>query len=379
MVVNEMNREADRSLQILRVARAIYPESVGGGAIHVHSMSKRQAELGHEVTILTTDHGDRSLPRTERRDGYTIKRHRELTNIFGNSIAPEFVRSLRRHSDEYDIVHAHSHLSFLSNVAAVLSRVGKLPLVLTNHGFRSQTAPDWIQQLYLPTVGRFTFNSADMVLCYSNVERDKLREEGVQSPISVIHNGIDCSKFSPRPVNEKLQLLFVGRLRETKGPQMLMDLFERLAPEFPELKLKLVGDGPLYDTLRQRTMNSQFSDRISLVGEVTNDALPEIYTESSLLVLPTSREGVPRTILEAMACETPVVTTNLPQVIPVIDDGGRTVSRDLETFETAVRSLLDDTEQRQKIGQLARQHVLENYSWDETVRETTAKYFELVE
>jgi len=377
MDASESNQ--DRSLDILRIARAVYPESMGGGAIHVNSMSKKQVEMGHNVTVLTTDGGDITVPREESRDGYTIRRCREIANLFGNSLAPGFVSAFRRHKQKYDVVHVHSHLSSLSNIAALFSRFDDIPMILTNHGLRSQTAPDWIQQIYLPTIGRFTFNSADRVLCYSDSERGELREQHVRSPITVIHNGVDCTTFAPAGVDRELQLLFVGRLMETKGPDLLLSIFERLAPDFSKLSLTIVGDGPLATQLEQHRSNSQFTSRISLLGDVPNEELPEIYSESSVFVLPTSREGVPRTILEAMACETPIVTTSLPQVEPVLGEGGCAVDRDPDSFEAVLRELLQDGNRRRMMGKAARQRVLKNYSWDETVRETTATYLDLLE
>lgn len=370
----------DRSLNILRIARAVYPESMGGGAIHVHSMSKRQSEMGHNVIVLTSDRGDRSLSPAERRDGYALKRHRELGTLFGNSLTPGIIRSLRAYNDEIDIIHIHSHLSFLSNIVALRSYIDDTPLIVTNHGLRSQTAPDWIQNLYLPTLGKFTFNSADMVLTYSDTEREELRDLGITAPISVIHNGVDCTKFSPRKTDtEGQQLLFVGRLRESKGPKMVLKIFEQLADDFPDLTVKIVGDGPLRTELEQYVIAHGLEDRVSVLGEVENEAMPQLYNESSVFVLPTEREGVPRTVLEAMASGTPVVTTNLPQVEPVVDEGGIVVDRSIEGFSGAIRSLLMKPDRRKEMGDRGRNRVLENYSWEETVKETTEQYYTLLE
>lgn len=375
----ESGFDSNGPLDILRIARAVYPESMGGGAIHVHSMSERQAEMGHNVTVLTTDRGNRSLPRREERTGYSISRDRELFTLFGNSITPGFVRSLRRYQEDYDVIHVHSHLSLSSNIAALLSRFDSTPLILTNHGIRSQTAPDWVQEIYLPTVGKFTLNSADTVLTYSDTEQDELRELGITVPISVIHNGVDCTRFAPEDhVSDSGRLLFVGRLRATKGPDMALEIFNILQEDFPELSLTIVGDGPMRDELSDRISRYGLEDNVELLGEVANEEMPEIYNESTVFVLPTQREGVPRTLLEAMACGVPVITTNLPQVEPVVNGGGIVVDRELDEFSAAIRTLLASKEQRQNMSGQGRNHVLENFSWKETVSKTTEKYYELL-
>jgi len=368
------------SLDILRIARAIYPDSVGGGSIHAHSISKLQSEMGHNVTIITTDRGDATLPRVERRAGYTIKRYRENLNLFGNSITLGVLWGQLLDTGDYDILHAHSHLSFISNLAAVSARRNDAPLVVTNHGVRSQTAPDWVQKLYLPTVGRFTFNSADTVFTYSNEEQAELRQLGVSAPISVIHNGVDCTKFAPDGGSrESMQLLFVGRLRETKGPQIVLDILAELGQEYPELTLKMAGDGPLRGQLEQTIAENGLARKVELLGEVENDAMPELYNESALFVLPTAREGVPRTILEAMACGLPVVTTDLPQIEPVVDNCGVMVERETEAFSNAIDKLLASPEKRETLGKRGTVTVRENYSWQDTVRKTTEKYYEVIQ
>lgn len=370
---------SDRSLDILRIARAVYPESMGGGAIHVHSMSKRQAKMGHNVTILTTDRGDRTLPGREKRDGYEIIRDKELATLLGNSITPGFIRSFANLKSEYDVIHVHSHLSLSSNIATLLSRFGDTPLVVTNHGLRSQTAPDWVQDIYLPTVGKFTFNSSDTVLTYSETERDELRELGINAPIRVIHNGVDCTRFSPdNSETDSNQLLFVGRLRSTKGPDIALEIFRQLHGDFPELKLKVVGEGPLREDLEATVAEYDLNNTVDFVGELPNEEMPEVYNDSSIFILPTEREGVPRTLLESMACGVPVVTTNLPQVEPVVDGGGLLIERDVDEFAGVIRKLLTSPDTRKSMGAQGRDRVRENYSWQETVSETTEIYQELL-
>jgi len=369
----------DESLDILRIARAVYPESMGGAAIHVHSMSERQVDMGHDVTILTTDRGNRELPRREERDGYQIIRDRELTTLFGNSITPWFVSSFKRYQDKYDIVHVHSHLSLISNISALLSRFDNTPFVLTNHGLRSQTAPEWVQDIYLPTVGKFTFNSADTVFTYSESECEQLRELGVSSSISVIHNGVDCTQFTPdERSTDKNQLLFVGRLRSTKGPHIALQVLHRLQSDFPDLTMKMVGDGPMRNEITSIVANYRLEDSVDLIAEVPNKEMPRLFNESLIFILPTSREGVPRTLLEAMACGIPVVATNLSQVEPVVDGGGLLVERNIDEFLEAIRTLLTSPEQRQNMSTQGRNRVLENYSWKETVAETTKKYYDIL-
>ncbi len=369
----------DDSLRILRVAPDLYPEQLGGGALHAHTMSKRQADRGHDVTVLTSRHGDRSLPMQERRDGYEIQRNRQLAKPFGNSITPGIVRSLAGRLGEYDVVHAHSHLYFSSNVAGLLGRLSATPLVLTNHGLISQTAPGTIQKLYLPTVGRFTFNSADRVLCYTETDRDRLRERNVTAPISVVHNGIDCSTFRPMTfVEPRQRLLYVGRLKETKGVDRLIRAFAELYEEYPDLTLSIVGEGPTRESLEALCDRLDVDDRVTFRGTVPNDELPELYTASRAFVLPSTAEGLPRTVLESLACGTPVVTSDLPQLESVVEGCGHQVPPEsIDELAGAIERLISDDSTYREMSERSRSRIESEYSWTETVAETTAIYREV--
>jgi glycosyltransferase involved in cell wall biosynthesis len=369
---------ASESLRILRVATDTYPEVVGGGAIHAHEMSAIQSDLGHDVTLLTSDHGDRSLPRREEREGYTLRRFRELGQPLGNSITPGLFRSLRNLRDEFDVVHAHSHLYLSTNMAAVFAQFDNTPLVVTNHGLYSQSAPSWFNKAYLKTLGRFTLNAADKVLCYTETDEKRLREFGVSTPVSLVHNGVDCEQFAPTEEQaDPLKVLYVGRLVETKGVPKLIDAFDQLDVD---ACLQIVGEGPQRTELEQQVRELGVEEQVTFAGRIPNDKLPAVYAQSSVFALPSSREGLPRTLLEALACGTPVITSDLPQLESLVNGVGMTVpEEDVGRLTEALEQVLSDAELREQISEVARQKVVQEYSWRETVRKTTYTYHKLIQ
>jgi glycogen(starch) synthase len=369
---------ASAPLRILRVATDTYPEVVGGGAIHAHEMSAIQADLGHDVTLLTSDHGDSSLPRREEREGYTLRRFQELGQPLGNSITPGLFRSLRNLRDEFDVVHAHSHLYLSTNMAAVLAQFDDTPLVVTNHGLYSQSASSWFNKAYLETLGRFTFNAADRVLCYTETDKQRLRDFGVSTPVSLVHNGVDCEQFAPveRP-SDPPEVLFVGRLVETKGVQKLVDAFAQVDVD---AHLRIVGEGPQRAELEQQVRELGIGNQVTFAGRVPNDELPAVYARSSVFALPSSREGLPRTLLEALACGTPVVTSDLPQLESLVDGVGMTIPEgDVNGLAEALEEVLSDAELRARLSEAGRRKIVQEYSWTETVRETTDVYHNLLD
>jgi glycosyltransferase involved in cell wall biosynthesis len=373
-------RAWSESMKILRVAFSLYPSSVGGVELHAHEMSRLQAREGHDVTVLTYLNGS-GEPSSEERDGYHIIRSSAPLCLFGNRISFSQLRLLLKHWDSYDIVHAHSHLFFSTVLCTLVRKFRSTPLVVTNHGLVSQTAPQWLQRLYLPTVGRWIFRTADAIICYTTTERDQVVDLGVSpDKIHVIHNGIDTSVFVPsNPASPKKQILWIGRFTPGKGVEYLLKGFETFSREFPDYTLVMVGRGPLKDDFVGMIQEMDLEDKVVLRDFIPNGDLPRLYQESSLFVLPSLEEGVPRTILEAMACGRPVVCTALPQLVDIVSGCGMLIpTGDAGAVADALSELASDPALVHTLGKAARKKVVAEYSWDDTVAKTLDIYASLV-
>ncbi|PSQ23042.1 glycosyl transferase family 1 [Halobacteriales archaeon QS_8_65_32] len=361
-------------MRILRIAQKTYPEVVGGGAYHVHALSRDQAAMGHDVTVLTI--GDGGRPRREERAGYTVVRRSATAQAIGNSLSIGVGRFLRRASD-YDVLHAHSHLYFSTNLAALKRRFDATPLAITNHGLYSQSAPEWVFRWYLRTLGRATFDSADAAFCYTDEDAARLREFGVSTDIHVVSNGIDTDRFRPDgPASDRISgapaVAFVGRLVEGKRPGDALSAIERVRETHPGARLFFVGRGPLRAALERRVAERGLGDAVTFLGEVPHEEMPGLYRGADLFVLPSRAEGLPRTVLEALATGTPVVTSDLSQLRPIVEGAGITVPvGDSEGFASALNELAGDPDRYTRYGTQGRERVERDHSWADTVRLTT--------
>lgn len=357
-------------MRILRVAQKVYPESKGGGAYHVHAMSRDQASLGHDVTVVTVGNGSRK----EERDGYTVVRCPSWGSVLGNDIIPGVGRHLLS-ADAYDVVHAHSHLYFATNLAALARRLGETPLAITNHGLYSQTAPRWLFSHYLRTLGRWTFDSADVVFCYTDEDRERLRQFGVSTALEVVHNGVDTAWFSPEGdthgdvYSEGPVVLFVGRLVEGKRPVDALEAFAQLRETVPDACLTICGEGPLCADVDDRAHELGVREAVTFLGHVPYEEMPAVYRSADLLLLPSQAEGLPRTVLEAFASGVPVVSSHLEHTAPVVERGGETVTvGHIDGYVEALARVLDN---RDSLGEHGRKAVIEDFRWEKTVAETT--------
>jgi len=353
-------------MRILRVAQKLYPEVTGGGPYHVHAMSRNQAAAGHDVTVLTVA-DDPALPRCERRDGYTVIRRPRTVSLLGNDLSVGVAAFLRT-ADAFDIVHAHSHLYASTNLAALKRRFSDTPLAITNHGLYSQNAPEWLFDLYLRTAGRWTFEKADVIFCYTDEDRERVREFGVTAPIEVVANGVDTDRFTPMgPVSDRIDhdgpvVLFVGRLVEGKRPQDAVRAVSQLPTEM-DAKLYVVGDGPMRSELE-----AMATEVVEFLGQVPYDEMPNVYLAGDALVLPSRAEGLPRTVLEAFASGLPVVSSHLEHTANVVRRAGETVPvGDIDGYRTALERVLDEP----SLGATGRDVAVEDFRWGRTVERTT--------
>jgi len=359
-------------MRILRVAQKLHPEYHGGGPYHVHAMSRDQAAMGHDVTVLTVSE-DESLPRRETRQGYTVVRARPTADFLGNALSIGLATDLRRATD-YDVVHAHSHLYVATNLTAVQRHFSSVPLAITNHGLYTQSTPEWLFDLYLRTLGTWTLNSADLVFCYTDKDRTRLRSLGLRSRVEIISNGINTDRFTPDGPSSDLMrgdcsVVFIGRLVEGKRPQDAIRAVAHLHNTRSDVELCICGDGPLRTDLETLAQQLGIAEAVHFLGHVEYGAMPAVYRSANALILPSRAEGMPRVVLEAMATGVPVVTSDLEQIAPLVQQAGQTVAiGDIDAYSRA----LDHAIKRGTNGaNKSRNKVVDSFRWDQTVTRTT--------
>lgn len=362
-------------MNILRVTQRLYPASTGGAAYHVHALSRDQTTQGHDVTVVTTRH-DRSLSQREVTDGYEVIRLSPGVSILGNDVSPAVARYLYRvNSSDFDIIHAHSHLYFSTNLASLKRNLDGIPLVITNHGLYSQSAPSSLFRWYLKTIGKWTFDQADIVICYSETDKLRLRDLGVSGRIEIIPNGINTAQFTPEGsrcetvLSDGPVILFVGRLVKGKQPEIVLKVFAEFSKIHSDAKLVMCGDGPLRGVLQDLASRLGVDDSVIFLGTVPYEQMPRIYRSSDVLVLTSKSEGMPRTVLEALSAGVPVVSNHLDQLASIVKHGGETVvNGEIKHYVDSIDRVLNNQAQ---LGADGREAIVENHRWQNTVSHTT--------
>ncbi len=374
-------------MRILQVHSFLYPH-IGGSEIHVLELAKRLKKRGHQVLILTSLlKGDQ---RNEVIEGVDVLR---LPGIYFPSIpyfifAPEFFDVLLRLFSRFDIIHSHVRFFFSTNCVAFFRRIRKsCRFVITLQANHPYPKIALLNRLVLPydrTFGRFTVNSADVAIAFGeNVKQYALSYGAFPEKIVTIPNGVDTEIFTPAPSEEKMPTFavgYVGNLVHRKGVKFLIQGIHKLIPKY-NLRLRIVGDGPLKTELQALCSELSISEYVSFLGALDKKLIPDFLNDIDVLVLPSLSEGMPTVVLEAMACGKAVIATDVGATRTVIDspDVGILVPpQDPSTISQALERLMTDESLRMRLGKNARKKILSNYSWDVVVPQIEEVYLKVI-
>ncbi len=195
------------------------------------------------------------------------------------------------------------------------------------------------------------------------------------SKISIIPNYVDTTHFAPQPEIEQVhgRVCFIGRLNSIKNLDLLIEALASL----PQAHLVLIGSGAEQAPLE--ALAHRLNVSVTFRGQLAHDELPAELNRAAIFVLPSQLEGHPKALIEAMACGTAVLGTDVEGIREVIQHGqtGWLCPPTVEGLSTALQTLLADPALRQQLGQNARHFALQTYSLDQIVQAELALYQQL--
>ncbi|MDD5066411.1 MAG: glycosyltransferase family 1 protein [bacterium] len=268
-------------------------------------------------------------------------------------------------------------------------RIGKSRSIVTVHDMVVALPEDYTSEKFKKTQTPKLMKAlrrSDALITVSRFTRDELvRKLGVpEKKISVVHHGIDTLLFrtDKKPAGPpalyklpKEYILFVGNIEKRKNLIGLVTVFERVNKVHPGLHLLLIGrNGYGHETIRDRIRSSPRKDRIRMIDYVQSQDLPSFYRNARLFLFPSFYEGFGMPVLEAMACQCPVVTSgcsSLPEA------GGRAAVyvNPFDTYDITNKTLniLENEKLRKKLIIEGLEHI-RNFSWEATARNTVKVY-----
>lgn len=364
------------NMRVCRLSHGSYSKDrLSGLASHWYPLSMELKKLGVEQTIITNS------SETDNIDGiqiHNLKPESPFSLIRSGLTACKAINKL----GDFDIVHFHNPgYGLITAKRKVLP-----PLVMTLHSSPFNLGINWDlrsvkEKLYFYHLTKFASPRVDaLVSVSSGVREELLLKFGLDSKkVHTITTGVNPEKFYPSDVDRDIDILFVGRFSPVKRILDLIKAIDVLKEQNFKLNVYFIGGQPSdvgYGNILTELKKRSLTKNIKLVKPLSQDKLRNYYQRAKMLVLPSIVESSPKVTIEAMACETPVITTNVPGNKDTMVDGrtGFLVNmRDPKDLANKIQLLLEDEELRRETGKFASTRVLKSFTWDIIAR----KYFEI--
>lgn len=353
----------------------------GGVEVVVTELATRMAALGHEVTCYDRSgldvNGEPTPSEPYELDGVRVVPVRTVDAKGMAALSSAYFATRAALKDRPDVVHYHAEGP--CNALPVAARAG-VRTVATIHGLDWQRAK-WsgLATRVIKRGERMAARRADTLIVLSESVRSYFRDEYGRDA-AFIPNGISPAKHLPADgirrrwgLEEGSYILYLGRIVPEKRPELLLEAFRGL-----DADKRLVVAGGASDTsdyLSEIEMLVARDPRVVMAGFVEGELLEELYSNAYLYVLPSDVEGMPMSLLEAMAHGRCCVTSDIPECADVLAGSGATFPKgDGAALRGVLAALLADPERAGLLGKAALERVEAEYDWSSVVERTLRIY-----
>ncbi|MFC1849713.1 glycosyltransferase [candidate division CSSED10-310 bacterium] len=371
--------------KVINVLEMIDSSMVGGGQKHLHSLIQGLDKQKFNISVVVSDDGP--LYKILQNEGITVF----CTDIRKNFNPFTLLRLYKiLKVNKIDVIHTHGTVAGVwGRLAASLART---PVIIyTLHGIHYLNSHNRIFKQIFILIDQILAKFSDKIICVASSDQEKgyryrLFEKGKSI---VIYNGVDINYFKPRRNLATLRKEFdikakdpvigiVARLHVQKGYHYFFDTINLIKKKYPNIKALVIGDGPQLSELREKVRQLHLTENVIFAG--TRDDIPELLSMMNVFVLASLWEGMPLTVLEAMACKKPIVATNVDGVSESLTDGetGFLVpSQDPAALADKIIYLLENKDVGKKLGERARKVLVKKFPIEKMVRETSNLYTQL--
>lgn len=367
-------------MRILHIYKDYYPV-LGGIENHVRTLAEAQARRGHEVTVLVTNPG----PRTVRLElaGVRVIKAGRLATVASAPLSLALPTELARLRP--DIAHLQCPYPVGEVANWLCGRARHTVLTYQSDVVRQR---QWLR-CYAPILRRVLAAAERILVTSPQYLASSPFLQPVAGKCRLVPLGIDTARFrvaDPARVAElqvrlgRPLLLFVGRLRYYKGLGYLLHALTDL----PDVRLAVVGTGQMEAAWKALAAELGLMERVHFVGDVSDSDLPAYYHAADCFVLPACEraEAYGLVQLEAMVSGRPVISTELGTGTSFVNRHGETglvvPPRDPQALAAACRELLADPERRRRLGEAGRQRAAGEFGVEPMVERVEAVYEELM-
>lgn len=387
-------------VKILQVISSFPPAyAYGGPPRSAYNLSAALVNRGHEVTVFTTDAMDAESRveidmNPEILDGIEVYRFRNVSNTLSwKNIpwAPRMGSKILVGLDEFDVVHTHEYRSFHTLFAHWGSQLHGVPHVLQPRGSIPRHSKSKLKAVFDIVAGTDIVRMANGVLASSRIESNQFSDvvrNLVASKVHHVPNAITEDEYRNLPEvgtfrqqfgieDEDALVLFLSRLHPRKGGDLLIKAVSNIRSKGRDISLAFVGpDEGDRQRLEQVAQDEIGSGKTFFTGPLYDEEKLAAYVDADVFVLPSRNEyeSFGNVVIEAMACGTPAVATDVCGVSEWIDhEGCRVVNPTAAALIEGIQALLDTSVPAPSI----REYVGQNFTWDRVAEETESVYEEI--
>ncbi len=358
------------------------PSQAGGVQEHLRLLSNSLHDLGHTIDIYGPENSIYKFI-----NYYPIAKsiivpvpNGSWTNI---TVEKQNIKKLVNllNKKKYDIIHIHDpYVPFVG--WEIIKKTESKKIATFHSAWEKHSIISFINPFITLFQDTFSANFLGSIFVSKIVKKrwQKLCRKKVKQII--IHNAVDKTFF---PVKKKttsnINLLFLGRLVDKKGPKYLLKAFNKIIKKFPKTKLIFVGEGPVKKSLEKYVKGKNLGNNVTFVGEILGHKRIEYYQNADIFCAPYYDEAFGITVLEAMATGTPIVGFNNSAFKEILKGYPYpellVKSRDVDKLALALEKIIKDKNMRQKIySWLIRES--KKYSWEKIAKETEEFYYQIL-
>ncbi len=339
----------------------------GGAEVYIQKLSESWAKLGHSVTIFSGNDG-KSL-RSETLNGVQIVRRGGFAFVYVWAILYYLIRFRGR----YDvIVDCENGIPFFMPLFA------KEKVVLVIHAVHQEIFRNglplplyyfaaFLEKIVMPLVYRNT----QVVTVSESSKKEILEHKLTHMEPAVVHNGIDLTFFKPGTKSKTPLVIYVGRLKKHKSLKVFINMAKRILDETPNVEFVIAGDGPDKKPLFDLVKKLKLTNQIKFTGKISEEEKLSLYQKAWVFVNPSMKEGWGITSIEANACGTPVVASNVPGLRDSVQNphtGFLVKYGDTDRFAERVMALINNKSFREQTGKYGISWA-KKYDWDKSASE----------
>ena len=375
-----------------------------GGPVKVaYEISKELVKSGHEVTMYTTDvHDAQSRFKYDTNpmwmDGIEVYHFKNVSNKLAYrknlATAPMMALALKRNINDFDIVHLHEYRSFQAILVHRYAKKHGIPYVLQPRGAVPRMSKSKQKELFDFLFGRPIFEDANKIIASSKFESNQywgVFPELKNEKIVHIPNGIELETYQNLPQKGEFKkkysinadeniILFLSRIHEIKGANILVEAFSELKSEFENVKLVIAGpDGGYLDKLKSIVRISNIEGDVIFPGPLYEMDKFKAYVDADVFVLPSRYESFGNVALEAVACGTPSVITNVCGISEWLGRGAAIIVKpEANALYQGILKILKNERLRNHMIERAKQSAF-SLSWSEVVKRIEEVYADVMQ